>query len=215
MRILHDARARLVAHYRNLSIACGSFSRTQLVIILALVTLLLAGAVVGFLRTGPGSEIEIACDSVLEPESDAPAAKRTVAVHVAGGVNSPGLYELSVGARVADAIDAAGGAIAGATFDNINLAAKLSDGDKVMVPFPGGPATPAGDPSGETGTGLVNINLATSDELQKLPGIGPSTADKIIEHRNRNGSFSSVDELDEVPGIGPAKLRNIRDLVTI
>jgi competence protein ComEA len=155
-------------------------------------------------------------------------APTEVVVHVAGAVVSPGVRRLPLGSRVTDALDAAGGALPGADLPRINLAAPLVDGQQVYVPRPGEPlpvtagpgATggtgPAGDASGQAGTGaLIDLNTATAEQLDTLPGVGPSTAAAIIAHRDENGPFTSVDQLIDVRGIGEAKLEQLRDLVSV
>lgn len=133
-------------------------------------------------------------------------------VHVAGQVASPGVYSLPPGSRIADAVDAAGGAIEGADLQALNLAAKVSDGQKVVVPKPGeAPAT------GETGTteGKVNLNTASKAQLEELPSVGPVLADRIIAYRAKRGGFTSVRQLLEVDGFGPKKFESLKDLVTV
>lgn len=156
---------------------------------------------------------------------EAPALTEIV-VHVAGAVNGPGVHRLPPGARVVDAVVAAGGAAPDAVLDAINLAQPLHDGDRVVVPSaasgalpPAGvtaAATPAatGGAAGQPVTPL-DLNAATAAQLETLPGIGPATAQAIVAHREANGPFSSVDGLADVRGIGPAKLDAIRALVTV
>ena len=144
----------------------------------------------------------------------APAAPAEVVIDVAGAVRRPGLYRLAQGSRVADAVRRAGGATRRADLSLLNLAQLVSDGEQVIVPRRGAPAAAA---SGATGavpaTGPVHLNSATVEQLDTLPGVGPVTAQKIVDYRTKHGAFSSVDELDAIPGIGPARLDELRDLV--
>jgi competence protein ComEA len=140
----------------------------------------------------------------------APDAARIV-VDVAGAVRRPGVYRLRQGARIADAIARAGGATRLADKVAVNLAAPLADGMQVLVPQRGrGPAGAA--PTGSA-AGPLSLNSATLEQLDALPGIGPVTAQKILDYRREHGPFRSVDELDAIPGIGPARLENLRGLV--
>jgi competence protein ComEA len=158
---------------------------------------------------------------VATSPATAPAA---LVVHVAGRVASPGVYQLSRPARVIDAVTAAGGPIADADLDGLNLAAELADGQRVYVPRSGevdpaavpsgGPAAPAGS-TATAPAGPVNVNTASAAELESLPGVGPATASAIVDDRTRNGPFASVDDLERVPGIGPAKLAALRQQVTV
>jgi len=145
-------------------------------------------------------------------------------VHVAGAVASPGVVTVRAGGRVADAVAAAGGLRPDADANRVNLAAPLEDGSRVYVPVVGEEREPevlAAEPppgrEGEPGaaTGPVDVNRATAEELQRLPGIGPATAAAIVAHREANGPFRSVDQLDDVRGIGPAKLEQLRSLVVV
>jgi competence protein ComEA len=147
-----------------------------------------------------------------------PAAGRIV-VHVAGAVRHPGVYRLRDGTRVQAAIRRAGGPTRRANLDALNLAAKLSDGRQVLVPSrvavaPAGATGAAAAPAAEGGGLPVNLNSATVEELDALDGIGPTTAQKIVDYRDAHGGFTSVDELDQVDGIGPARLASLRDQVT-
>ena len=130
-------------------------------------------------------------------------------VHVVGAVRRPGLYRLKEGARVADALARAGGLTPKAQVALVNLAAPVADGQQVVVPRRG-VAAPTGD---EAAGGPVHLNTATLEQLDELPGIGPVTAQKILDYRQQHGAFGAVDELDAIPGIGPARLAQIRDLV--
>ncbi len=140
-------------------------------------------------------------------------------VHVAGAVAAPGVYEVPGGSRVNAAVAAAGGVAADAEPGAINLAEPLGDGERVYVPRVGEDVPPpppaAAGRTTTTPSGPVDINDATADELDALPGIGPATAQAIVDHRSTNGPFASVDDLEAVRGIGPAKLDAIRQLVTV
>jgi competence protein ComEA len=145
----------------------------------------------------------------------APAAKRPLLfVHIVGAVRRPGLYRVPDGARVATAVARAGGPTPKAQLELVNLAARLADGEQVVVPRRGAvAAAPVGASGGAAASGPVHLNSATLEELDALPGVGPVTAQKILDYREQHGSFGSVDELDAVPGIGPARLADLRDLV--
>ena len=151
------------------------------------------------------------------PTETAAAAPGALVVDVVGAVRRPGLYRLTQGARIADAVTRAGGATAKADLALINLAAPLADGEQVIVPrrgaaalgAPAGAGSAAGAPSG----GPVHLSTATLEQLDSLPGIGPVTAQKILDYRQKHGAFTSVDGLDAVPGIGPARLDQLKDLV--
>jgi competence protein ComEA len=141
----------------------------------------------------------------------APRGTRFVVVDVAGAVRRAGLYRLPHGSRIADAIARAGGATRRAELDLVNLAAPLADGEQVLVPTRG--AAPAGVGGSSAPTAPVDLNSATVEQLDALPGIGPVTAQKIVDYRQTHGPFTSVDELDAIPGIGPARIENLRGLV--
>ena len=149
----------------------------------------------------------------------------TAVVHVAGAVVSGGVYRVDAGARVDEAIRLAGGPTPDADIDVVNLAAVVVDGSRIYVPRHGEPIPPEIVPAGSSPTGssaagttsgphIVDVNNATIDVLDELPGVGPATAAAIVAERERNGPFVGVDDLDRVPGIGPAKLDALRDLVT-
>jgi competence protein ComEA len=152
---------------------------------------------------------------------DRPAS--TVAlVHVAGAVRHPGVYRLHDGDRVKDAVARAGGARAGADVNAINLAAKVADGQQVVVPRRGAAAALAGDPAAGASAGEgagpqppVNLNSATAAQLDTLDGVGPATAQKILDWRREHGGFRTVDDLGEVPGIGPKRLAALRGKVQL
>ena len=155
----------------------------------------------------------------------------SVVVHVTGAVSRPGVVTLPPGSRVTDAINAVGGASAEADIQQLNLARVLTDGEQIRVPRigevlpepapqPGGDAasgarTAPGKSGGGGASGTININTASASELEKLPGIGPALAQRIVEHRDSHGPFASVDALTDVPGIGKAKLEGLREQATV
>jgi competence protein ComEA len=128
-------------------------------------------------------------------------------VHVAGDVRRPGVYRLPAGSRVTDAVRRAGGFDQGANEDAINLAARLSDGQQVVVP---GPGTMAAASSAGGQAGPISLGSATVEQLDEIEGIGPVTAQKIVEFRDQQGGLSSVNQLDEVDGIGPSTMETLR-----
>jgi competence protein ComEA len=147
-----------------------------------------------------------------------------VVVNAAGAVREPGLYTLEPDARVADAVEAAGGLAGDADLDRVNLAAKVADGERVYVPrrgqplpevIAGGGLSGSAGVSGQSGTSLVDLNTATAEQLDALPGVGPATAQAILQYRQQSGSFRTVDDLARVKGIGPSKLAQLRDLVRV
>ncbi|SET40530.1 helix-hairpin-helix domain-containing protein [Geodermatophilus poikilotrophus] len=144
-----------------------------------------------------------------------PAA--TVVVSVVGSVARPGLVTLPEGARVADAVTAAGGLLPDADSASVNLAAVVSDGQQVAVGVPGAAAAggTVGGTDAPSGAGRVDLNAATAADLDALPGIGPVLAQRIVEHRERSGPFRSVEQLDDVPGIGPTTYAELAELVTV
>lgn len=134
-----------------------------------------------------------------------------VVVDVAGKVRRPGLVRLPLGARVDDVLRAAGGVLPGASTAGLNLARKVTDGEQVVV---GAPATAPGG-GGASAGGLLDLNAATAEQLDALPGIGPVLAEHIISWRTEHGRFASVDQLREVPGIGESKYAQIKAKVTV
>lgn len=149
--------------------------------------------------------------------SDDGEASGPVVVHVTGAVARPGVVTLEAGDRVTDAIAAAGGATDDARMELLNLARPLQDGEHVHLPREG-EDMPPGDPGTTTGTdpgGLVDLNTATEEQLQTLPGIGPAKAAEIVRHREEHGPFAVPGDLRDVPGIGEATFQRLADLVTV
>ena len=198
----------------------GAFA---LVVMVAVV----AGRIVIDTATASVFEIEPAGDKAEQTEEPGQAVSEgRVKVHVAGCVAAPGVVVLAEGSRVADAVAAAGGLSEGAAADAVNLARVIQDGEQVLIPTAEqattGSACPQGtdgDAGGQQGAasdaGVVNINTAGTGELQSLPGIGPSTAAKIVEDRKANGPFKSRDDLKRVSGIGEKKYEGIADLICV
>jgi len=162
-----------------------------------------------------------------------PVKAEDVVISVAGLVHKPGLVTLPAGARIADAVTAAGGALAGADLVGLNMARKVTDGEQILVGITaplGAPAVmrssagatstapekgPSGDGKGPGAQGPVDLNTATEEQLDALPGIGPVMAKAIVAWRAANGRFASVDQLGEVDGIGPSRLEKLRELVKV
>ena len=187
-------------------------TRKHLLVAVACAVVLLFGAG-KLLGGGSGSQAALA-PPAAPPAETTTAAPQALVVDVVGAVRRPGLYRLSEGARIADAVTRAGGATRKAELALLNLAAPLADGQQVVVPQHGSAPVAAGTAAG-TGVpaGPVHLNTATLEQLDSLPGVGPVTAQKILDYRQKHGSFASIDELDAVPGIGPARMDQLKDLV--
>ncbi len=170
-----------------------------------------------FLVTAPprGASVEL-----LPAPTPAP-----IMVHIDGAVQHPGVYALPRDSRIQEAIQAAGGLSQQANQDAVNLAARLKDGDKLIIPAAGTPAvlplasqptTSKSKSSAQATPGApVNINTATLDELQTLPGIGATRAQQIIDYRQAHGGLKTIDEIQNVTGIGPATYEKLKDLITV
>jgi competence protein ComEA len=175
----------------------------------AVALLLLAGRV--FVHAGaPTAPAVVPVRPVAPLRAAAPAA---VVVDVVGAVRRPGLYRMHEGDRIADAVARAGGPTAKASTESINLAAPLADGEQVVVPRRGVAPPLAAAAGAGPSAGPVHLSTATVEQLDTLPGVGPVTAQKIVDYRTEHGAFRSVDELDAIAGIGPARLDQLRDLV--
>jgi competence protein ComEA len=149
------------------------------------------------------------------------AEDERVVVHVAGAVKRPGIYRLLASSRVDDAVRLAGGATRRADLAGLNLAAKVEDGRQILVPervatSAAAPATAAAAPAGSAAPAQpVNLNTATLEQLDVLPGIGPALAQRILDFRDANGGFGTVEDLGDVPGIGDVRLASLRELVRV
>ncbi len=171
----------------------------------ALLLALLVGVAGYFLLRDPGDrKVE-----VVAAENEDLSRPEELVVYVAGAVNRPGIQRLPAGSRIADAIEGAGGPTGEADLEGLNLAQRLSDGMRIHVPRRGQP------PNGAPSTGKVNINTASAAELEKLPGIGPTLAQRIVEYREKNGPFRKVEDLRKVKGIGERKFRELRERVEV
>ncbi|QEW00145.1 ComEA family DNA-binding protein [Microbacterium caowuchunii] len=177
------------------------------VVVIVLVALAVTVAV-GMVRSAGAPEV-LAANPTLETEEVSAA---DLFVHVSGAVADPGLYRLAAGARVFDAVAAAGGLVEGADAEAVNLARPVTDGEQVRVPLVG--ETPAAA-EGTRADGRVDLNTADAAALDELPRIGPAIAERIIAWREANGGFTSVDDLLAVPGIGEKMLASLRDLVIV
>jgi competence protein ComEA len=164
---------------------------------------------------GSGSAAPAVTPVQVPTETARPAAAKLLVIDVAGAVRRPGLYRLQTGSRIDDAIAAAGGPTAKAQLDAVNLAAPVADGEQVVVPGRGAAGAPAATPpaAGSSPSAPLDLNTATAEQLDSLPGIGPVTAQKILDYRQRHGAFHSVAELEGVPGIGPGRLAQLKGLV--
>lgn len=182
-----------------------SLSRAQVLALVAaaLVLLYVGGRLLG----GGGSAAQAV---PLAPVRSTSAGG--LVVHVVGAVRRPGLYTLRRGTRIADAVARAGGATAKADLALVNLAAPVADGQQIVVPARA-TTTGGGEAASGPSAGPLHLNTATLEQLDALPGVGPVTAQKILDFRQAHGAFASVDDLDAIPGIGPARLAQLRDLV--
>jgi competence protein ComEA len=180
----------------------------------AVVAMLLLGLLWRHVAHGPGAApLRVAPIATVTPAA-APASGRAsaaggIVVDVVGAVRRPGVYRLPRGARVQAAVARAGGLTPRADLVGVNLAAPLADGEQVVVAARGSPTGSVGAASGAP----VSLSSATAEQLDSLPGVGPVTAQKIIEYRQQHGAFTSVDELDAIPGIGSARLKDLQGLV--
>jgi len=180
--------------------------------------LLAALAVAGRPLAESGAAVQTPRAPAASLQRAAPAPAAILVVHVVGAVRRPGLYRLRDGSRVADAVRRAGGATRRAELAGVNLAAPLADGTQIVVP-----SRAVADPAGTTAQSgsmpnappaKVSLSSATLEQLDALPGVGPVTAQKILDYRQEHGAIRSVDDLDAIPGIGPARVEQLRDLLT-
>ena len=166
-----------------------------------------------------GSTADVTGRSGAPAGSASATTSNKIVVDVVGQVKAPGIYQLPAGARVADALAAAGGPLPGVDLTTVNLARRLSDGEQVAIGVPGAPASAGPVDGGVAGSvsssAPVDLNTASIEQLDGLPGVGPVLAQHILDWRTAHGRFASVDQLREVSGIGPAKFADIKGLVTV
>jgi competence protein ComEA len=183
---------------------------------LAAVCVLCVGVTGFLLLHRPGTAADVAAPLPTLPAALPAPTPSGIVVDVGGRVRRPGLVTLSPGARIADALDAAGGAIRGSDLRLVDLAARVSDGELLLIGISG--AAPGGSSAGGAAgasAGPVNLNTATVDQLDALPGIGPVLAQRILDWRAANGGFRSVEDLNEVSGIGEATYADLAPLVAV
>jgi len=184
-------------------------SRSQILVYGAVVVALLLVGARALRSEGGGQAAAAAATSTSSGEGgfSVSSGGGDVVVDVAGAVRRPGVYRMPAGARVVDAIERAGGAAGSAMLEGINRAARLADGQQVVVPERG-PAGTAAVVAGEEGP--ISLGSADVEQLEEIDGIGPVTAGKIVEYRDQHGGLASVDQLDQVSGIGPATMESLR-----
>ncbi len=188
-------------------------------ILITLMNLIVLGGVVILMRGRPqpsASQVIISTPTP-SPPTPTPTPARIV-VYVCGAVVNPDVYSLLEGSRVKEAVEAAGGFAPDADRVRINLARRLSDGEQVYIPRVGEEIPPVTPPAAVTPGhlgGKVNINTATAEELETLPGIGPAYAERIVRYREEFGPFKTIEDIKEVRGIGDATFEEIKDLITV
>ena len=199
----------------------GWLERYRGYILILLFGLVVLGVVFFFLRRPQPEPI-----TILPPEPTATSlptpTPRPLCVYVSGAVARPDVYELPPDSIVKDAIEAAGGPTGEADLNRINLARRVQDEEQIYVPQKGEESLPVSSPSGPSVSSpssqkgdKVNINTATAEELDTLPGVGPSIAQRIIDYRTTHGPFQSIEDIKEVKGIGDATFEELKDKITV
>jgi len=207
-------RDRYIERWETLKDEAG-LSRRQMVVIGVLAAASLSGGLIAARQSRIHPVIQEK-PRIVRAKAPLPIEKSYVYVHVSGGVFVPGLYRLPAGARIDEAIKAAGGIKPDGAPDSVNLAAKVHDGQKIAVPLKAAGVDAAANGPPETAEqGRTNLNTATAEQLDRLDGIGPVLAKRIIAWRERHGRFSTVRQLDDVQGIGAKKYALIKDAVVV
>jgi competence protein ComEA len=203
------ARARITDHLRFHPRETGALAVLGL--------LLLIGAALAYVRARPAAALAPPSGTPsVSASADASVTAATIVVHVVGAVRRPGVYDFPQGARVVDAVRAAGGFLRNADPQGINLARPLVDGEQILVPREGeGLPGAAGSAGSAQQGGKVNINSASESDFEGLPGIGPVLAQKIVDYRDQHGPFRSIQDLMKVGGIGQKKFDSLQALVTV
>lgn len=166
-------------------------------------------------HTDSSAELQPASDNI-SPAQGAASASDKIVVYVTGAVNNPGVIELPADSRIIDAVNKCGGMNESADPENINMAQKVTDGSQIKIPDKSNSDTAAGNaPAAADKSGRININTADETELDKLPGVGPAMAKRIVEYRQNNGRFQSAEDLKKVRGIGDSKYTALKDKITI
>lgn len=204
-------------------------SRVQIAALGVLLIVMVGAVYLYYARSRPAKVVVMPAAPVRETKGEAAKdPKEKIVVHVSGAVAKPGVYELPKGSRVYLAVDVAGQVLAEAQLDSVNLAAKLVDGQRVHIPKKGEvAANPAGAAGmtvavgmtgaagGEQDAGPIDLNTATAEQLDKLPGVGAVLAKRIVDYRASHGGFNSVNDLRQVDGIGERKFKGLKDKVRV
>ena len=229
MPVLREPPAAAAASWRRRLLDFVEFRPKEATALGVLCLALVAGATFAFARSLPHADPKPLARPVAPSSPVASPTSAGIVVDVEGAVRAPGVYTLASGARVIDALKAAGGANSSADMSSVNLARPVADGERVYIPrrgeqppaevAPGGGGGSGGGGSGGGGSGgggdKVNINTASESELEGLPGIGPTLAQRIVDYRTQHGPFHDVKDLMKVEGIGQKKFDSLKDYVTV
>lgn len=211
------AKARALAPPPQRAVKQVAVAVVGIALVLALWFTRSPGVLVSAAVPTPGPSAATDADAIVDPAHGSAAPTGQLVVHVSGSVRSPGLVRLAPGARVLDAITAAGGLVRAGDAESLNLARTLVDGEQIVAGAQVAPGPVAGSAPNPDGAGgdLINLNTADANTLQELPGVGPVLAGRIVDWRTKNGPFRSVEDLGEVSGIGESRLGDLRDRVRV